>query len=344
MDGLPHMLDLQAAQDLKGSGRVQQTVRASIDCTGVGVHSGRRARLTLHPAAVGTGIVFRRSDLGIDIPARFDHVVDTRLCTVLGMQGRRDAVVGTVEHVMAALSGMGISNCVVEIDGPEVPILDGSSAGFVFLIECAGIVAQAAPERAIAIRRPIRVSQGDAFVEFRPCATRPLLSIAMSIAFSDAAIGSQSLALRITGESFRRDIASARTFGRIGDVEALRAAGLGLGGSLDNAVVVDGAVVLNPGGLRMADEFVRHKMLDAIGDIALSGAPLLGRLVAHKSGHALNNRLLRALFADDANWAWVSGGMPAAAESGLALSEGSAGLPSLGSWQERRLPVAAAPV
>lgn len=336
------MLDLQAAQGLMGSGRVQQTLRASIDCAGVGVHSGRRARLTLHPAAVGTGIVFRRSDLGLDIPARFDHVVDTRLCTVLGLAGRRDAVVGTVEHVMAALSGMGISNCVVEVDGPEVPILDGSAEGFVFLIACAGIVSQGAPERSIAVRRPIRVSQGDAFVEFRPCATRPLLSVAMSIEFSDAAIGSQSLALRVTSESFRREIAQARTFGRLADVEALREAGLGLGGSLENAVVVDGGEVLNPGGLRMADEFVRHKMLDAIGDIALSGAPLLGRLVAHKSGHALNNRLLRALFADDANWAWVSGG--AAAESGPALSEGSAGLPSLGGWQERRLPVAAAPV
>jgi UDP-3-O-[3-hydroxymyristoyl] N-acetylglucosamine deacetylase len=338
MDGLPHLLDLQGALEAKGPGRAQQTLRTAIHCTGVGVHSGRRSNLVLHPAAPGTGIVFRRSDLGIDIPARFDHVVDTRLCTVLGLPGRRDATIGTVEHVMAALSGMGISNCIVEVDGPEVPILDGSAAPFVFLIECAGIEAQAAPERAIAIRRPIRVTQDDAFVELRPYATTPALSISMSIAFTDAAIGEQSLALRLTGDSFRRELAAARTFGRAADVAALQAHGLALGGSLDNAVVVDGAAVLNPGGLRMADEFVRHKMLDAVGDIALSGAPLLGRLVAHKSGHALNNRLLHALFADDANWAWVSGGTPAT------LSDGAAGLPSLGSWQERRLPVAAAPV
>ncbi len=344
MDGLPHLLDLHGALEPKGPGRSQQTLRTAIDCVGVGVHSGQRSRLTLRPAAAGSGIVFRRSDLGVDIPARFDHVVDTKLCTVLGLPGRRDAVVGTVEHVMAALSGMGISNCIVEVDGPEVPILDGSAAPFVFLIECAGILVQAAPERAIAIRRPIRVSQGDAFVELRPYAAAPALSITMSIAFADAAIGEQSLALRIASDSFRRELAAARTFGRAADVATLQAHGLALGGSLENAVVVDGANVLNPGGLRMAGEFVRHKMLDAVGDLALSGAPLLGRLVAHKSGHALNNRLLRALFADDANWAWVSGGTPASATSGLPLSEGSAGLPSLGSWQERRLPVAAAPV
>ncbi len=344
MDGLPHTLDLQSALEPRASGRAQQTLRTAIHCTGVGVHSGRRTHLTLHPAAPGTGIVFRRSDLGIDIPARFDHVVDTRLCTVLGLPGRKDAVVGTVEHVMAALSGMAISNCIVEVDGPEVPILDGSASPFVFLIECAGIQAQSAPERAIAIRRPIRVTQGDAFVELRPYATTPALSISMTIVFTDAAIGEQSFALRLAGDNFRRELAPARTFGRAADVEALQASGLALGGSLENAVVVDGADVLNPGGLRMHNEFVRHKILDAVGDIALSGAPLLGRLVAYKSGHALNNRLLRALFADDANWAWVSGATPASATSGLPLSEGSAGLPSLGSWQERRLPVAAAPV
>ena len=330
--------------DLQGAVKAQQTLRTAIHCTGVGVHSGRRSSLTLHPAAPGTGILFRRSDLGIDIPARFDHVVDTRLCTVLGIPGRKEAMVGTVEHVMAALCGMGISNVIVEVDGPEVPILDGSSAGFVFLIECAGIQAQGLPERAIAIRRPVRVSHGDAYVEIRPCVAAPALSIAMSIAFTDAAIGEQSLSLRLTGESFRREIAAARTFGRAADVAALQAAGLALGGSLENAVVVDGATVLNPGGLRMHDEFVRHKVLDAVGDFALAGAPLLGRIVAHKSGHALNNHLLRAVFADDANWAWVSGSTPASTASGLPLTEGSAGLPSLGSWQERRLPVAAAPV
>ena len=328
--------------DLQGAVRVQQTLRTAIDCTGVGVHSGRRSRLTLRPAAAGTGIVFRRTDLGLDIPARFDHVVDTRLCTVLGLPGRKQAIIGTVEHVMAALSGMGISNCVIEVDGPEVPILDGSAASFVFLIECAGMQAQTAPERAIAVRRTVRVDQGDAFIELRPGSAA--LGIAMSIAFTDVAIGQQALSLHITSATFRRELAAARTFGRASDVAALQASGLARGGSLENAVVVDGDKVLNPGGLRMADEFVRHKMLDAVGDLALAGAPLRGRITAHKSGHALNNRLLRALFADDANWAWVNGTHQRAESSALSLVEGSAGLPSLGSWQERRLPVAAAPV
>ena len=331
MDGLPHLMELHSAT------RAQRTLRAAIDCTGVGVHSGRTSRLTLRPAAVGTGIVFRRGDLGVDIPARFDHVVDTRLCTVLGLPGRRDVTIGTVEHVMAALAGAGISNAIVEVDGPEVPILDGSAANFMFLIDCAGVVAQGDTERAIAVRRAVRVAHDDAFAELRPAAGHTSLTIAMSIAFDDPAIGAQSLSLRISEDSFRREIAAARTFGRAADVAALQANGLARGGSLDNAVVVDGDKVLNPGGLRMHDEFVRHKMLDAVGDLALAGAPVIGRLTGHKSGHALNNRLLRALFADDANWAWVD----SIAHPNL---EGSANLPTLGTWQERHLPVAAAPV
>jgi UDP-3-O-[3-hydroxymyristoyl] N-acetylglucosamine deacetylase len=340
MDGLPHLLDLPSAV------RVQQTLRTAIDCTGVGVHSGRKCHLSLLPAPSGSGIVFRRTDLGLDIPARHDFVVDTRLCTVLGLPGRREAVVGTVEHVMAALAGAGISNAVIALDGPEVPILDGSAASFAFLIDCAGVVTQGVAERAIAVRRSVRVSDGDAFVELHPASFGHGLTVTMSIDFADAAIGAQALSLALTPGRFRRELAAARTFGRAADVAALQAAGLALGGSLDNAVVVDGAKVLNPGGLRMQDEFVRHKMLDAIGDLALAGAPLIGRLVAHKSGHALNNRVLHRLFAEDANWAWVNTALPVSttAVSALSLSEGSAGLPSLGSWQERRLPVAAAPV
>ncbi|MCW3477618.1 UDP-3-O-acyl-N-acetylglucosamine deacetylase [Limobrevibacterium gyesilva] len=345
MDGLPYTIPLQT------TAAPQRTLKASIDCVGVGVHSGRKTTLTLQPAPVGSGIVFRRTDLNIDIPARFDHVDDTRLCTVLALPGRPEARVGTVEHVMAALAGCGVTNAVVTVDGPEVPILDGSAASFVFLIDCAGIVTQDAPAPTIEVLRTVRVTQGHgenaAFAELRPAPFG--LDMAMSIAFDAAAIGRQALSLRVSPETFRADLARARTFTLAQEVAALQAAGLALGGSLDNAVVVDNARVLNPGGLRVADEFVRHKMLDAVGDLALAGAALRGRLVAHRSGHALNNQLLRALFADDANWRLVGGESrhPGSADTRMAnapSADGSAGLAGLGSWQERRVPVAAAPV
>ena len=294
MDGLPHRFPLQTAPT------IQRTLKAPIDCVGVGLHSGRRVRLVLHPAPPGTGIVFRRSDLGRDIPARFDHVVESRLCTVLGLADDPAVRVGTVEHVMAAFAGAAVQNAVVALDGPEVPILDGSAAGFLFLIDCAGVVDQDETADTIEVLRRVRVTDGAAFAELRPAAFG--LDMALSIAFEAAAIGRQALTLRVTPDSFRTDLARARTFTLADDIAQLRAAGLAQGGSLDNAVVVDGARVLNPGGLRMADEFVRHKMLDAVGDLALAGAALRGRLVAHRTGHALNTRLLRALFADTANW------------------------------------------
>ena len=253
-----------------------------------------------------------------DIPARFDRVVDTRLATVLGSM--TDARIGTVEHVMAALAGCGIDNAVVEVDGPEPPILDGSAAPFVFLLDCAGIVAQDAPRPTIEVRRPVRVSDGDAFAELRPPARQPGLDMAMSIDFAAAAIGRQALSLRLTPESFRRELARARTFTLAEEIDQLRAAGLAQGGSLDNAVVVDQARVLNPAGLRMPDEFVRHKLLDAVGDLALAGAPLRGRFIAHRSGHALNNRLLQALFAERAGVA----GDRAGAASGRRLNRPAA--------------------
>lgn len=294
MDGLPLTLPLQTTPT------IQRTLKASIDCVGVGLHSGRRVRLALLPAPAGTGIVFRRVDLGRDIPARFDHVIETRLCTALGLPEQPEVRVGTVEHVIAALIGAGVHNAIVEVDGPEVPIHDGSAASFLFLIDCAGIVEQDERADAIEVRRPVRVADGEAFAELRPAVFG--LDMALSIAFDAAAIGRQALTLRLTPELFRAELARARTFTLACEVERLRAAGLARGGSLDNAVVVDGARVLNPGGLRMADEFVRHKLLDAVGDLALAGAPLRARFVAHRSGHALNNRLLRALFADAANW------------------------------------------
>lgn len=294
MDGLPHSLPLQV------SPTIQRTLKAPIGCVGVGLHSGRRVALELLPAPVGTGIVFRRADLGIDIPARYDHVIDTRLCTVLGLPDRPEARVATVEHIMAALAGAGVHNAIVSLDGPEAPIHDGSAASALFLIDCAGIATQSEFVPCVEVLRPVRVDQGEAFAELRPAPFA--FDMAMSIAFDAAAIGRQALTLRLTPESFRAELARARTFTLASEIESLRAAGLALGGSLDNAVVVDGPKVLNPAGLRMPDEFVRHKLLDAVGDLALAGAPLRGRFIGHRSGHALNNRLLRALFADDANW------------------------------------------
>ncbi len=287
----------------------QRTLKAAIDCVGVGVHSGRRVSLTLRPAEAGVGIVFRRTDLGLDFPARFDRVIDTRLCTVLGVPGQPTSQLGTVEHLMAAFSGCGIDNVIAEIDGPELPIVDGSAAPLVFLIDCAGVVEQDAPRREIEILRTVRVAEGEAFAELRPGG--PGFRMAMSIDFRAAVIGRQALTLRLTADSFRREIAEARTFTDAADIEHLRKAGLAQGGSLANAVVVDSARVLNPGGLRRPDEFVRHKLLDAVGDLALAGAPLRGRFVAHRSGHTLNNRLLRALFADASAWRMVGDAAPA---------------------------------
>ena len=319
MDGLPHSIPLHV------SPTIQRTLKAPIGCVGVGLHTGRRVRLDLLPAPAGSGITFRRTDMGIDIPARHDHVIDTRLCTVLGLPGRPEARVGTVEHVMAALAGAGVHNAIVAVDGPEVPIHDGSAASALFLLDCAGLELQPEFAPAIEVLRPVRVAQGEAFAELRPLPFA--FDMAVSIAFEAAAIGRQALTLRLTPESFRTELARARTFTLASEVEQLRASGLALGGSLDNAVVVDGARVLNPGGLRMPDEFVRHKLLDAVGDLALAGGPLRARFVGHRTGHALNNRLLRALFADRAAWRESATDLPGrivpAAESdsevGLAL-------------------------
>jgi UDP-3-O-[3-hydroxymyristoyl] N-acetylglucosamine deacetylase len=297
MDGIADLsLNLRAAR--------QHTLNSEISCVGVGLHSGARVRLSLRPAAADTGIIFRRTDLGIDIAARHDTVIDSRLCTQIAHKAHAQASVRTVEHVMAALAGTGIDNAVVALDGPEVPVLDGSSGPFVFLIDCAGRVQQTAPRQAIEILRPVRVEQGEAFAELRPGGAT--LDLALSIDFPAAAIGRQALSLSLTEQGFRRVLAEARTFTMLSEIEAMQQAGLALGGSLQNAVVVDGDRVLNPEGLRAPDEFVRHKMLDAVGDLALAGAPIHGRFLAHRTGHALNNRLLRALFADTAAWRMVS--------------------------------------
>jgi len=258
--------------------------------------------MTLHPAPPGAGIVFRRTDLrgeGAVVRANWQNVVDAQLCTALGnAQGTR---VGTVEHLMAALYGCEIDNVTIDIDGPEVPAMDGSAGPFVFLIECAGIVDQAAPRRAIQVRREISVVEDDCRVSLAPLvAGRPnggSLSLHFEIDFGVNAVARQSCRLDVAPETFKAEVARARTFGFIQDVDRLRAAGLARGGSLDNAIVISGDQILNSEGLRFDDEFVRHKMLDCVGDLYLAGAPLLGSVTASRSGHRHNNRLLHSLFA-----------------------------------------------
>lgn len=289
----------------------EHTLRRSIHCRGVGLHGGQPVTLALHPAPAGSGIVFRRSDLGLDLAARHDAVSDTRLCTLLSDPEHPGLRVGTVEHLLAALSACGVDNVVAELDGPEVPVLDGSSAPFVFLIDCAGRVAQPSLRRVISILRTVRIEDGGAWAELRPHAAGararvPTLSMSMRIDFRAKAIGRQSLRLDLSEAGFRSALQHARTFTQVGEIDALRAAGLARGGSLDNAVVVDDARVLNPGGLRMEGEFVRHKMLDAVGDLSLAGARLHGCFAGHCSGHRLNNLVLRALLADAGAWRWTT--------------------------------------
>ena len=286
----------------------QHTLRNAISCAGVGLHSGRKLTLTLHPAAADTGIVFRRTDLGVDILAHFDNVVDTRFSTVVAAPGNAQSRLGTVEHVMAALAGCGIDNVRIDVDGPEIPVLDGSAAPFVFLIDCAGRERQSAPRRTIEVLKRVRVEAGEAFAELRPAA-EDSLSLSLSIAFPARAIGRQAYSMILTDQDFRCEIAPCRTFTLLGEIEALRRAGLAQGGSLDNAIVVDDDRVLNPAGLRRRDEFVRHKMLDAVGDLALAGQPIRGAFIGHRSGHSLNNRLLRSLMADQSAWRISGHGM-----------------------------------
>lgn len=279
----------------------QQTLNTTIHCAGVGLHSGRRVRMTLRPAPVDHGISFIRTDVPADravIPARWDLVADTRLCTLL--KNEQGTTIGTIEHLMAALRGLGIDNAVVEVDAPELPIMDGSSAPFVFLIECAGIKQQDQPRRLIRVLKEVRVQDGDKIVSLSPA---PVSSFRAEIVYENTAlIRRQEGFLRLTDGAFKAEVADCRTFGFAHEVEAMRKAGLGLGGSLDNAIVIDGDRVMNPGGLRHADEFIRHKILDAVGDLYLAGGPILGHYQGLRPGHAMNNAILRALFADTTAW------------------------------------------
>ncbi len=286
------------------SGR-RRRLAAEISARGMGLHTGHTIAMTLRPAAPGAGIAFLRTDIGTLVPAAHDNVGSTRLCTSLGAGAAR---VDTVEHLMAAFAAAGVDDALVELDGPEVPIFDGSAEPFLFLIGCAGLADQPlSASRSIEVLKPVRVAQGEAWAELLP---NPEFAFdaELSIDFAASlAIGRQSLALRVTRESFAREIAPARTFTLAEEVRALRAAGLALGGGLHNAVVVDGDAVLNPDGLRAPDEFVRHKLLDVVGDLALAGAPIAARFRGHRTGHALNNELLRALMADRAAWRHAPG-------------------------------------
>jgi UDP-3-O-[3-hydroxymyristoyl] N-acetylglucosamine deacetylase len=275
----------------------QQTIEMVVGCRGVGLHSGRRIEMTLSPAAPGTGIVFRRRDAGAEIRASWANVIEAPLCTVLS--NAAGDTVGTVEHLMAALAGSEIDNAVVELDGPEVPIMDGSAAPFVDLIERAGVLVQESPRQAIKVLKPITLHDGVATAALFPSVG---FSMSFRIDFDNPLIRRQEIRLAFDRGTFKKELSRARTFGLIDDVDRLRAAGLARGGSLDNAIVVSGNHVLNRGGLRYGDEFVRHKLVDALGDLYLAGAPIVGHFRGVRSGHALNRRVLAALFADDEAW------------------------------------------
>ncbi len=277
---------------------MQHTVTSSVTFDGTGLHSGQPVRMVLHPAAPDSGIRFVRTDIrDLDpvVPAAWNAVVPSALCTLVANE---DGVsVSTIEHIMAALAGLAIWNVEIHIDGPEVPIMDGSAAPFVAGILARGITALNAPSRTLRVLRSVEVRQGEAWARLEPAS---MLEIDFRIDFTDAAIGTQTRALNMANGAFVRELCDSRTFCRQADVDAMRAQGLALGGTLENAVVFDGDVILSPGGLRHADEPVRHKMLDALGDLALAGAPLMARYTGNRAGHAMTNRLLRALFAEGA--------------------------------------------
>jgi UDP-3-O-[3-hydroxymyristoyl] N-acetylglucosamine deacetylase len=276
----------------------QRTLSRPASCMGIALHSGKKISLAINPAPAGTGIQFRRTDLAGSQPiaARWDNVVDTTMCTTLG---EGDVRIATVEHLMAALAGCHVDNAIIEVDGPELPVMDGSAHPFVFLIECAGVIEQDASRPVLEILKPVKVSAGGSTAELSPA---DIFSVSFEIDFDQSAVLRQEISVNLVNGTFKNEIARARTFGFANEVEQLRAAGLALGGSLDNAVVVDGETVLNEGGLRYSDEFVRHKVLDAVGDLYLAGAPIKGHYKGVRAGHTLTNQLLRTLFAEPGAW------------------------------------------
>jgi UDP-3-O-[3-hydroxymyristoyl] N-acetylglucosamine deacetylase len=288
-----------------GSSGRQSTLRRSATVTGIGVHSGRPASLTIHPSEAGSGICFQRfsGDDGHDpIRAHYTNVSATDFCTVVGFNG---SSVATIEHLMATLSALHVDNAMIEIDGPEVPVMDGSAGPFLDALDEAGIRSLDAPRRHIRILHPVSVRSGDSVAEFQPYDG---MRVEVEIEFTSPLVGRQRFAADIDADVFRSELARARTFGFVADVERLWARGLALGASLDNAVVIGDDRVMNPEGLRFVDEFVRHKALDAVGDLALAGAPIRGLYRSYRGGHKLNVTALAALLSNQKAWAWESDG------------------------------------
>ena len=285
----------------------QATLADRVEVAGLGVHSAAPARIVINPAECDSGIVFLRASLADGrerlIDAKWSNVTQTALCTVIS--DATGASIATIEHLMAALHGLGVDNAMIEIDGPEIPIMDGSAAQFVEAIDSVGLASQKRRRRYLKIVKPVRVEQGRSRAELRPAATGFHLDVAID--FEVAAIGRQRRVFNLDPQCFRRELSRARTFGFLADVKKLWQAGFALGSSLDNSVALDGETILNPEGLRYPDEFVRHKALDAVGDLALAGAPMLGAYVAERPGHTLNRAMLAALFADRRAYEIVEG-------------------------------------
>ncbi|MDX8397157.1 MAG: UDP-3-O-acyl-N-acetylglucosamine deacetylase [Mariprofundaceae bacterium] len=274
----------------------QRTLDHSIRCSGIGLHSGKKIQLILHPAEADAGITFARSDLGITIPALASSVTDTRLCTTIGQAG---ANISTVEHLLSALFGLGIDNAHIEVNGAEVPVMDGSAAPFVFLIQCAGIREQNKAKKVLRILKRVEVSDGD-----KRCALNPSSGFKISylLDYDHPLLRSRNVSIDFSRQAYTREVSRARTFGFLHEIEALQKAGLALGGSLENAIVLDSYKVMNEGGLRYEDECVRHKILDTVGDLALAGLPIVGAFEGERTGHQMNHRLVSALLADTSAW------------------------------------------
>lgn len=282
----------------------QRTIKKAFETVGIGLHSGRKVKLALRPAPVDTGIVFRRIDMNppVAIKAEPERVNDTRMATTLD---KGQAKIATIEHLMSALSGLGIDNCYVEVDGAEIPIMDGSGASFVFLIKAAGVEEQDAPRKFVRVKKPIEIHAGDKWASLEPFNGYKL---SFAIDFGHPAIDAtaQFVEVDFDNHTYINDVAKARTFGFVNDLEMLRSYGLAQGGTLDNAVVMDDYHVLNPDGLRSNDEFAKHKLLDAMGDLYVLGHPLVAHYKAFKSGHDLNNKLLRKLLSEPDSWEFVT--------------------------------------
>ena len=295
----------------------QRTLKKIVHATGVGLHTGERVDLTLRPAPVNSGIVFRRVDLKpvVEIRAEAHAVHDTRLSTCLEANGVR---VATIEHLMSACAGLGVDNAYIDLNSAEVPIMDGSAGTFIFLLQSAGIVEQSATKKFIRIKKTVEVKDGDKWVRFEPF-NGYKLGFTINFTHPVFAATRQNVTIDLGEHSYIKEVSRARTFGFMQDVEAMRAQGLAMGGNLDNAIVMDEYRVINPDGLRSEDEFVKHKVLDAIGDLYLLGHPLIGAFSGYKSGHALNNALLRALLADDQAWEFATFSKPEEAPAFLRL-------------------------